>query len=117
MSERGERMITEQIRLADGFDGGIFTVGTTRQQLVFNERTIRVHIRPSPTNGGTLFVGHVNVEPDGSNAVDMMINTSAPLDIPYDDNENPLYIVGSGPGQTFAVMALTRAHIVQGDVD
>lgn len=116
MSERGERMITEQIRLPNGFEGGPITVGTSRQALVFTGRTIRLVLQPKATNAGMIFVGGSTVATDGSNAVHALASNSPGLDFPYDDDLTPVYVVASQINQVLYVMALTRPHITGSDV-
>jgi len=117
MSERGDRMITNQVRLPNNFEGARASVGVSAFPLVFSEDTVRIILQPSSNNAGTIFVGHDDVTSAGAAALHELTATSAALNIPYDDRDNPIYIVASVPGLIYHVLALTRSSLVGGHVD
>lgn len=86
---------------------GKLEVGTTPQEILFDQHTLSIIVQAWPTNTGNILVGIVDVNPAGHHAIAVLLPGDS-LTIEYDNNEGALSIVATVPAQSAIVAAILR---------
>ncbi len=73
---------------------GLFLIGTSAMEVIFNGETNSIIISAGDDNLGRIYVGKSDVTSLGANAVSFLAGGES-LTLDYDDSSNPLYVVAT----------------------